>query len=828
MRKSIGFILGTAALLLTGCGTSEGPLAEVSQPPPAKPEPSLVQLLDRPRTELAELCERWTEKVQQQQLIYRQGQVRFELLPDVRLPLVLPVWQQAKYSSKVGFSLPPYAKEGERDNVLALHLARFGDVEAARQLADADVRERLASSQPGKNYPVEWARLAALMLQEAEFRLAKGDADAAQDLIKIHKEVRAALVSQARKGPLGAALLPRGWGVLRQAAAEWKKAGKSELAALAEAALASWGEAPPLTPALAPGATRAEAARLLGGSGQGRVILASSVRRALDLLSLPVPADNVEAVVTCFDTGDRLSELLLIYGSGMSQECPQPVQLAHRLEEHTAGEAVPGELPRRRYPLSGNVCEVISTPTSSFAGGIIRLGKAPAPAALPRDFGLVHLDRSFSLNRARLAGPQSGGQFILRDDKLLAGLRLPVPSAQRGEVILQRDPDMDLLASLTVAYKPVAQRRTLAEVALPLWQALGASSLSGSAKESGQLVLTWEDRNTRYALHLPNAEEAVPKLVIADRAEGDALRKRAELVRAHDHQERRERLQKQQPWARLSRQLEQVQLGQTRAEVLAHLPPGEDVLRHELSDGLLVTFLGAPTKSFQIARELFVHFGPAGQVDEVRGRYSESKAGANRAYLKSLWTRFGAPEENVPKTGTRLASFTWKDDLTYLRCKPDSSGLDVILRDWPADRDAPSAPPAAYLPRGPADCMLGMARSDLLRKWRLDAKTSANPIVLTPTEGPHDALLCWVEKTSSGKQRVVRIVARHKQLAQADAAKAVATAWGRQAAVLGWPRRQEARSWSTHDDCTEVRLFWQQNAGEVPRIYSEWRTREEK
>jgi hypothetical protein len=832
MSKRFAFILGATALLLSGCGTSEGPtearpLNVVHPPPPAPaPERSLVQLLRRPRPELAELCDRWTEKVQQQHITYRQGQVRFELLPDVRLPLALPVWQQAKYSAKAGLSLPPYAKEGARDSVLALHLARFGDTEAARQLAGPDVRDRLDKLRLARNYPVEWTRLAALMLQDAEFRLATGDADAAHDLLKVHKEIRAALDADAQKGPLGAALLPHGWGVLRQAVAVWKKEGKTDQAALAEAGLAGWGDAPPFALAVAPGALRADVVRLFGNPGQGRAVLATSVPRALDLLGLPLPGNGAEAVVACFDVGDQLSEVLVIYGAGISQEYPQPVQLGHRLEEHTPGETLPGGLPRRRYPLSGTVCQVIGTPGSPYAGAIVQLGKASTAVGLPRDFGPLSLDRSFGMNRSQAAPQLVGGRLVLDDAKLLSGLRLPLPLAERETILLQRDPSLDLVASLTLQYKPTPRRRSFANTALPLWQAFGAAPISGSTKDVGRLVLCWEDRKTSYTLALPHEAEAAPELVIADRAEGEALRQRAETVHALDLQARRERLQKQRPWIRLPRELERVQLGQTRAEVLAQLPRGEHVLKRELPDGLLVTFLGASGNSAKQTRELFVHFGPTGRTDAVRVRYTDTRPGATRAYMKALQVRLGMPDEGASPTGPRVLH--WTDDRSDMVCQLDSSGLDVVLRDWPPDSDRVAESEIEYLPCGLADCVLGMSRRDLLRKWHLDEKTTAVPLVVTPDGGGlYDALLFWFEEKTSGDPRVVRIVARHKQpdqarMSPADASRAVAEAWGREAATLGWPRRKEPRVWSTQDDRTQVRIFWQQNPGEAPRVYTEW------
>jgi hypothetical protein len=167
--------------------------------------------------------------------------------------------------------------------------------------------------------------------------------------------------------------------------------------------------------------------------------------------------------------------------------------------------------------------------------------------------------------------------------------------------------------------------------------------------------------------------------------------------------------------------------------------------------------------------------------------------------------------------------------MTVFSCRREG-GLDVVLRDRPPDQDDVAAPRAAYLPRGPEGCVLGMSAAELTRQWKLrQAPPAGRPVVLTPPEGsPYDALLVWLEGG-----RVARVVARHRaeeaqSLSAAAAGQAVTEAWGRQAAELGWPRRQETgrggsvQSWANRDDATQVRVFWQQNRRESPRVYTEW------
>src|SRR5262249_49171703 len=143
----------------------------------------------------------------------REGRLQFTLVPHVRLPLAVPVLREAKYSAKAGISLPPYAPEDLRDSGLALHLARYGDVEAARQLvdpADAATLARIEACRCERNYPVEWTRLTGLMLHVAEVRLANADVDGGTELLVLHRQLRTLLDARAAQGPLGALLLGHG------------------------------------------------------------------------------------------------------------------------------------------------------------------------------------------------------------------------------------------------------------------------------------------------------------------------------------------------------------------------------------------------------------------------------------------------------------------------------------------------------------------------------------------------------------------------------------------------------------------------------------------
>jgi hypothetical protein len=262
---------------------------------------------------------------------------------------------------------------------------------------------------------------------------------------------------------------------------------------------------------------------------------------------------------------------------------------------------------------------------------------------------------------------------------------------------------------------------------------------------------------------------------------------------------------------------------------VAELPAG--ALKRGLPGGVLVTVVGSPPEAGQTFRELFVQFNEAGEVAGVRARYAgtAAKAGVARKLLASLETRAGVPEENSRGAGS--PSYRWRDDLTSVVWARDGSGVDVTLRDRLPGQDGDTPRSMTYLPRGPEGCLLATTGDELRRAWGVRGPAAVGqPLVLTPKEGgPYDALLVWLEG-----DRVARVVALHKEPEQADmspaqAGTAVTEAWGREAALLGWPRLQDVaagaavRSWANYDDRTRVRIFWQQNAGEAPRVYTEWR-----
>src|SRR5437868_413356 len=140
MRKLLSCfgVLGVV-LLTAGCGSDGPPAGDGSEPiAPArlgdKIDQNLEELLSRPRAELAEMADDWAGKIRFQLDGLRTGNHGLALLPNLRLPLAVPIFREAHYAAKAGFSLPPYVTGDARDTALALHLARHGDAEAALNL----------------------------------------------------------------------------------------------------------------------------------------------------------------------------------------------------------------------------------------------------------------------------------------------------------------------------------------------------------------------------------------------------------------------------------------------------------------------------------------------------------------------------------------------------------------------------------------------------------------------------------------------------------------------------------------------------------------------
>ncbi len=881
-RQVIGGLILALVVVLGGCsppnmggdappGPPPPPPPPPGPPPPPKPLPklpsfpldvplktSLADLLGKPRAELARLADELTETIRIHDQKHREGELPYALLPDFRLPNAVPVFRTARYVPARRMSLPPYLEDDAHDRDVALHLARYGDAEAALRLVDPSDAAAVAQINKSKyetNYPLEWVRLVALHQHLAQLRMATGDEEGAQQVVGLHRQLEKVLDPKARGGRLGATLLARGHGALAQAAEAWRKADRKEVAEQADVVLKSWGPVPAFTLALPWGAPQADVARLFAGKAAGYAVEAPRVARALDLLGLPLPGADADAVVACFDADKRLAEVVVVYQPRVTEPFPRPAQLAQLLEDHRpAAKDLAGTtgLRRRTLALPELAADVTVAPHHTAAGALVRLVPTRPVLAPPlgRTFGAVSLDRTFEQNRQLLAPGQRSQHLLVDDPEDLKKVPNPLPALELVEVGLERDAHEDVANRLTLAY--AGSRKglpSLARIVAPLWSAGGPMRLEGGANRDGYyLALVWEGPRTRYALRLPQARGKGPLFEVVDRTPDEDQVRRAREVAAGDRAGRLRRLKEKRPISRISRTWEKVALGMTRAEVDEVLPRGKEVVRRTLPDGLGVVYK-QPTEDNPgfIPRELFVRFGPDGRVAEVRVRYTEDPGAKAQTGLDKLLEEIraagGAPVE-LPATWTAVwtdfarrvpapVRYRWLDDATRLTWQRDSEGAEVAVRDCPPEHEAGvPLPPFQYLPAGPDNCPPGASREDLLKAWK-DTKPQFHQGVLIlrpPQTSRYDQLQVTFDKD----EKVAQVTARHRQPARgnpgpAELALAVQKAWSADLARLGWPRREDytkrkqVQSWTSHDDRTRVSMFWQEGRSGTARVYTEWK-----
>jgi hypothetical protein len=813
---------------------------------------SLADLLGQSREHLTQLYEETATKVRIQEKGIHAGTLHLSLLPDLHLPLVLPVWRQCSYSNKQGFSLPAYASDQAKDSALAVHVARYGDTEAARQLVepgDTAALEQIEKYRYEREYPVEWTRLVALLLHAAQLRLATGDVDGGTELLVLHRQLREVLDAKAAQGPLGADLLARGWKTFTAAAAAWRAEKKLELAGQAYSVVAAWGTPPPLTLPLPFGMPRTELAGILKSAAQGRALLVASTNRAFDLFDLPFPDEGAEAVIACFNAAGNFDELFISYRSGFSHYYPEPENLARALEDSRItgkNDSAGAGLRRAEYRISDVACEVTMVTSGAGLGGLVRLGNGPANyqgTTLARDFGVVNLDRSFEQNRIRSAPEQKGDSFVVKQPKFLGELTNPICSLKPAEALVRQVAGHNLTASMTLVYATdPAGLPPFHQVVLPLWATLGTGRIEGATDQNGgHLALSWEDPRTRYALSLPYENGLPVQLEVNDRQGTEQVAEREAGVARLDRQERQERLAANKPLVRVWRHLEQVELGMDRPQVLRVLPSGHAVLKRDIPGGLMVTFNGEPGRSdAYVARQLFIRFDNSGRATELRARYVDGPSGGTKAWmdelLKNIKAGCGAPHDakspwarlwgDGPANRHSARCCFWQDDLTHLTYQRDGGGVEVILHD--ASPEGSTLPPFEYLPRGPEGCVLGEERSKLLQQLGTDKPTTAEDgaLVVRPSgQSPYDAVLVWFEG-----DRIVRIIARHVSVnfSKGDPGQAVTGAWGQELSALGWPRRHDTtphdllQCMGWHDDRTRIRIFWQEDDSGSIHLFTEW------
>jgi hypothetical protein len=832
---------------------------------------SLADWLQLPRAELAKLVEEWTQTVGNQREQARSNVEAVQLLPQLRPPIVAVGFTEAKYSPAAGLSLPPYLKEGQEDAAVALHLARLGDGEAARKLAapaDKDTLAKIDACRGERNYPIEWTRLASLVLQNAELKLANGEPEGAAELVQLHRQLRSLLDAKTASGALGAALLPRGRQALTLAAAAWREPrwNKIALAADSDAALAEWGEAP--DPVLA------FPSRAAGRGGNWIAQTPPAVQRALDLLALPLPSEGADGVAVLFDDKQNLAQVLVVYRPKLNELFPEPRQLALPLVEHGYKSEEPATSPgltRQRWTGGGLSYEITVLTRGSVGGAVVRVGRAEGvnppmeatggltpPACLThnwRDFGAVNLDRSFEQNRLNLAPDRTGPSLEIKDADKLAAITQPAVKQPLAAALLQREAKEDLLAKLTLRWAADQDRNALCQLALPLWAAYGPARLQSEEEAGGgRFVLSWQNETTRLKLHLP-FEGKAPELVAEDSRGPAALKARAEAAAAFDCRERQQRIDAGKPRQRLPRfvqlpahGIDDLRLGMTRKQVLAILPAARSLRVQPLSDGLNILVLNEPpAKATYWPRQVFVRFGTDKRVAEIRVRYQEGPHAPEPktpGLLDTLRAKRNGPPESLPATWAGLwtdlparkqpALYRWQDDVTCMTYQRDSGSSEVVLRDCSSPSHDPrensrELPPLVFCRRGVEGCVLGDSQTEVRKRWRVSNPLLASngaEILMMPANSPYDVLLVWYDN-----DKISRLIARHRQPTAPRAEEvgaALQEAWAADLDHLGFIRRtdgavgQVLQSYGFHDDRTRVRLFAQETEEGI-RLFSEWR-----
>ncbi len=862
------------AVGLAGCSSSTdvAPDPPPDSPPPPPPPPArlgdqtdvhLADWLQKPRPELAKLVEEWSDVVRKQKQHAAENPLSLDLLPRLQPPGTMPVFGRAAYSDKAGFSLPPYLQGGERDAAVALHLARLGDREAALKLADPankDLLGRINGQRTDRNYPLEWTQLAALAFQSAEWKVASGQTQGATDLMLMHKQLRTLLDERAAAGPLGAALLPLGRRALVEAAAAWKKAPADTqlLAQDIDAALKDWGDAPPPAPALVPGSSDVEAVRLFGRPAAGRAVVADkpeAVARALDLLELPVPSDGVLAVAAFLDADRTVTETLVLYRSRIIQTFPEAVNLASRLVDHglSGDDPIKGVgLTRIGYTGDELKYEVALLNRGDAVGAFVRIGGAKARAAAPlpdaaRDYGAVHLDRTFEQNRVLFARNQTGSVVELDYRKSPGVLRLPAGLAAPDGARLEGENALNLTSSLTLDWPADAAATAVTDVVSPLLAAYGAPHIDGVQDPDGDaLALVWEDARTRLTLRLPY--ESNPVVFRAENRPGsEAADARVQGAVAFDLAQRKARLDAGKPAAWLPRylQLPEVRLGMTLKQVRDSLPPRDSIEQHKLGGDLTLIFKeDPPADATYGVRQMFLRFGADERLVEIRARYQEGPAKPDehhKSLLGALKAACGEPLSlpapwaglwpDLPPQSPKPALYRWTDDITVLTLQRDGGGAEAILRDWPAgltqEQVGDALKPLTFCDEGAAGLKLGMTRAEVSAKFPVSRPVDNEDAVAVaaPADSAYESLAVWFD---AGK--AARVVAQHRAVPTdaADVTAKLNAAWQRDVDQLGARRRLDGPSgpvlqaYGWHDDRVRVRIIAQQTA-DGPRLFTEWR-----
>ncbi|HEX3316165.1 MAG TPA: hypothetical protein VHR72_14805, partial [Gemmataceae bacterium] len=570
-----------ALTLLTGCGGLPEETESVDGVGLANTQVDLTKGVDDvdpaawlvlPREELARRSVELEKSIAEKDQLLKQGQLAYALLKENRWPTATPVFREATYRPGLGVSLPTYVSDGVKDSIIAEHLDRFGDHEAAALLVDSNdeaIAAKIAANRTKINFPVEWTRLVALSEFAAQIDLASDNFEGAKRLLAIQRKLRGLFNEETRNGPLGVALLNRGLSTLKQAAAAWQATGRIDLGQQTAMLVSELGETPAWAPTL-PTTPENLAGFFSPGSGPG--LVATSAVRVLDLLDLPLPGDSVDTAAAFVDAKGELVEIWIGYRPVLeAQQLYKAEQFAGTVEEMRTSHAedLGVDFPRRVWDLPECQLTVTLTRRNDSIGAVATL-RTPnfikekfSGGTLSRDFGTVSLDRTFEGNR-RASDFKKRANTLILSDKAIKEVMNPLSTRTPTRIELTRDgKGADLLGHAAFEYAESTKEtgEALGEIIRPLLASLGRPEFRYRNEGRGPTVdVNFFDAVTAYSLQFPQHRSQPISLTIGD-VSGKPTAERELAARTQDQKERTERIGAGAPLQQLPRSREGIALG---------------------------------------------------------------------------------------------------------------------------------------------------------------------------------------------------------------------------------------------------------------------------
>lgn len=884
--RYVGRLVGICLLLAAGACSSGNKEASPAPASEAIEIPQLAALVDSPRKDLHDKCETDLTLLKTRNEKRQKTELKFQM--EVPVPVVVPVFQKTAFDADLGISVPAYGTDPKAlrgDEDVAMQYARFGDVKGAETLAPT-LKGKLEKYSLGRNYPIEWTRYVALEFQNMINRAAEGSPEALRNVVKLHTQVQDILKDdKAKQSMLGQTLLPLGRRAVlacaestrvRNDALPKRDASLSALVADAETAANGWGTMMP--PTIAFEGTKDQWIKKLAikNPTPGRVLLCDPPDRGFDLLELPFPRDDAEALLLFFaDKNGPLEEVTVVYTSGILSAHSKAASLAGLLADSVplqSGESDDDRIARQSWKQTGPmVCDTRLLNADAPVGGWVRIYREPANRpTVPRALGPVTLDWSFETNRLHVApdqrSPAAGtNELVLSRPEELAAIgktTLPesakLPEGKLKNVVLSKlEISRALLRQALFRYDGDAR---IVPLMLPYWSQLGPSDWDTEADPLPCVVGYWQGPHTRLAVRVPYTKRDA-EIVLTDPRDLQKADERVRTAIQTENVDRQARLREGKPWVRLPRKIDVPALGQTlnyelgvtRDGAEKQIARSDEIVIITRDDVTIVTNAGqASAAQPYVARQWMMHFKREKDGEKLtwlRVRF-ESGSGGSQTWPADLLQSYQKAGGITTSRPYRLAylfgeegrfvsqSEYWRDDLTEIEFVRDpSGGVEVTLASRP--EDDPSAVAArylpAYLPRGPyPNVALGTSATDLeAMKVRPTDKNPNEYHILPGAKEPWDHLVL----TTNENNRVVSIVARHRAEAGKAApslpeiSQALLAQWGKQLRLIGWPNRstrtpESPANYNTFtwlDAATRYKLSWSLDEKGRRTLVSEWR-----